>query len=672
MDESRLVAKRFRIGDPEKDLLGRGGMGDVYRAMDTRTGQLVAIKALDASVVTRYPEALERFAREGEALRQLDHPNIVRMVAAVEEEEAITGVVAHYLVMEYVGGGSLADLLAAEGRLAPMRVVAIGLDLADALTRAHRLGILHRDLKPANVLLTETGIPRLTDFGIAHLPNSPRLTETGLLMGTVEYLSPEACEGKAIDKRGDIWSFGVLLYEMLCGQPPFEGDSLSAKLAAILTQPLPDLAQLVPGIPDALADLVYRMLERDHQQRIPSVRLVGAELEAIQFGGSLVTLAPSATAAGTQARSRFATPTPASDGPRHNLPAQATPFVGREAELAELACLLAEPQARLITILGAGGMGKTRLALEAGAGALDGFEDGVYLVPLAPLQSAQAIVPAVARAVGLSFSDDGEPRDQLLDHLNPRTMLLLLDNFEHLLAHPTVPATHGHGKLGDGDGAGLVDDLLSAAPGVKVLATSRLRLNVQGEQLFHLLGMEVPHGEATADAGAYSAVKLFVQGARRVRPGFELAGRDQQYVARICRLVAGMPLAILLAAAWVELLSPEEIEGEIAASLDFLETDLRDVPERQRSIQAVFDYSWNLLGERERAVFAGLSVFRGGFLREAAQAVTGATLRELKALVDKSLLHRTPTGRYEIHELLRQYGLEKLVQRGELEALRQR
>jgi serine/threonine-protein kinase len=278
--------------------------------------------------VARDPDILERFVREGQALRQLNHPNIVGMVAAVEEEGR------HYLVMEYVEGGSLQDLLAAQGPLPSTRAVEIALDLADALTRAHRLGIIHRDLKPANVLLAEDGTPRLTDFGIAHVADSPRLTETGILVGTVDYLSPEACNGEPLDERTDIWAFGVLLYEMLTGERPFVGETLTAKLTAILTQLVPDLAQLAPSTPDALADLVYRMLEKDRQQRVPSVRLVGAELEAILKGWEVPTpmrLAP--------AESRFAPPTPPAQPPsflEEGEPVERPVFVARERELAQL------------------------------------------------------------------------------------------------------------------------------------------------------------------------------------------------------------------------------------------------------------------------------------------------------------------------------------------------
>jgi len=642
--ESQMIGttlqNRYRI-DSE---LGRGGMGTVYRATDAQTGELVAVKALNPEVVAHTPDFVERFVREGEALRQLNHPNIVSMVAAVEEGGR------HYLIMEYVSGGSLDDLLKNQGRLPSARAIEIALDLADALTRAHRLGIIHRDLKPANVLLAADGTPRLADFGIAHVESGPRLTQTGLLMGTVDYLSPEVCQGEPPDERADIWAFGVMLFEMLTGRKPFEGKTLTAKITAILTQPVPDLAQLTPDVPDTLADLVYRMLEKDLQQRIPSVRLVGAELEAMLKGWQVVT--PSHA---VPAESRFATPTPPSQAPKHNLPVQPTPFVGREAELTELARLLADPDVRLLTILGAGGMGKTRLALEGGTAQLNNFKHGVYFVSLAPLESIEAIIPTTAQAIGFSFYESGDPRQQLLDYLGEKHMLLIMDNFEHLL-----------------EGAIIVTEILQAAPQVRILCTSRVRLDVQGEQLFHLEGMQFPDFETPADALEYSAVKLFLQSAHRIRPDFELVADNLKYVARICRLAGGIPLGILLAAAWVEMLTPQEIAEEMQRSLDFLATEHKSIPERQLSMQAVFDYSWNLLTEREREVFCGLSVFRGGFTREAAQQIIGASLRDLMGLVDKSLLQRAPSGRYNLHELVRQYGEQKLLEAGKENAFRQR
>ena len=273
--EKFVIANRFEINDLEKDLLGRGGMGIVYRATDTQTGETVAVKALSLENVANEPNVLERFLREGEALRKLDHPNIVKFITAIEANSQ------HYLVMEYVNGGSLQGLLKAHGHLSSQHAIQIGIALADALTCAHSLGIIYRDLKPANVLLMQDGTPRLTDFGIAQLADGARLTRTGVLVGTVNYLSPEALSGETLDTRTDIWAFGVLLFEMLTGRLPFTGENLTAKITAILTQPISDLASYNPDVPEALTSLIYRMLEKDRQQRIPGAELVKTELEAI-------------------------------------------------------------------------------------------------------------------------------------------------------------------------------------------------------------------------------------------------------------------------------------------------------------------------------------------------------------------------------------------------------
>ena len=270
-EERALIAGRYRLGE----LIGRGGMGDVFKGTDTHTGEAVAIKRLHQSVLEENPDILDRFTREGEALRQLNHPNIITMRAMVTEEGR------HYLIMEYIGGGSLRHLMDSQGRLPLEGVLNIALDLADALARAHRMHIIHRDIKPDNVLLAEDGTPRLTDFGVAHLGDRTRLTQTGSVIGTYAYLSPEACNGLDLDERADIWSFGVMLFEALTGRVPFQGDSIAAILTAILTRPAPDIDRLRPGLPPALVSLVARMLEKDRARRISSVRLVGAELEAI-------------------------------------------------------------------------------------------------------------------------------------------------------------------------------------------------------------------------------------------------------------------------------------------------------------------------------------------------------------------------------------------------------
>ncbi len=301
----KTVAGRFEIGD----LIGRGGMGDVYLGTDLQSGQKVAIKVLRPDIVESDPSLLERFEREGEALRRLNHPNIVKVLAAFEEDGT------HDIVMEYVSGGSLAELLEREGPLPVERVLEVALDLADALTRAHRLNIIHRDIKPANVLLAEDGTPRLTDFGVARIGDRTRLTQSGSIVGTYAYLSPEACMGADLDERSDIWSFGVMLYEMLAGRKPFSGEHPGAIVTEILTKQVPSLAEIRPDVPLPLIELIESMLEKEPEDRIRSVRMVGARLEAIIRGdevtGPVLSDSAMERLLGSQLSSRFSTPTDA-------------------------------------------------------------------------------------------------------------------------------------------------------------------------------------------------------------------------------------------------------------------------------------------------------------------------------------------------------------------------
>lgn len=645
---THLIANRYALAQK----IGSGGMGEVYRGIDQHTGSAVAIKTLKTDLAS--PQSIARFLREGEALRQLNHPNIVTLIDAVEEDQQ------HYLVMELVEGGALDERLRRGARMGMREALTLVLDLADALTRAHRLNIIHRDIKPGNVLLAHDGMPRLTDFGIAHVTGSD-ITESGSLMGTAAYVAPEVIQGQTADARSDVWSLGVMLFEMLAGRHPFDGESLGSVIYAILSQPVPDLEALAPEISPRLADLVNRMLAKNPDERIPRMRLVGAEIEAILAGDTLNTAAETARFDALPPVSRFATSSSASTHTiSHNLPAQTTQFVGRESELNSLESLIYDPAVRLLTILAPGGMGKTRLSLELGSKLVhqpradSPFENGLYFVDLAPLASVDSIIPTIAEAIGYAFASDGRPaHQQLVDTLREKSILLLMDNFEHLV-----------------EGRALVVELLQAAPGLKVLATSREKLNLNAETVFVLSGMDFPEWETPEDALEYAAVKLFMQSARRVRPDFQLGTGELTHVARICRLVHGTPLGILLSAAWLDALSLAEISEEIARSLDFLETEMQDVPERQRSLRAVFNYSWNLMTEDERQAFCRCSIFRGGFMREAGQAVSGVGLRPLTALVNKSLLWRdNATGRYEVHELLRQFAEEKLNARPERAAI---
>ncbi len=333
---------------------------------------------------------------------------------------------------------------------------------------------------------------------------------------------------------------------------------------------------------------------------------------------------------------------------RHNLPPAATPFVGRESELAALGRLLDEGDCRLLTLTGPGGVGKTRLALQVAAEQLDAFADGVFYLPLVALSDPALLATTLLRMLGVEVTPASDPRAALFTHLERQEMLLILDNFEHLLA-----------------GADLLADLLTSAAQVSVLVTSRERLNLQREWIFPVDGLPMP-GESMplAHLAENDAVHLFVQSAQRLCPDFTLSATNGAAVARICQLVGGIPLAIELAATWVRLLTAQEIATEIEQGLGFLTTTLRDLPTRHRSLAAVFAYSWQLLSTDEQRVLSQLAIFRGGFRREAAEQVAAASLPLLRSLVDKSLLRHHLSGRYEFHALIHQYVGEQLAANG--------
>jgi predicted ATPase len=325
-----------------------------------------------------------------------------------------------------------------------------------------------------------------------------------------------------------------------------------------------------------------------------------------------------------------------------NLPVSRTSFVGRASELEAIDRLLDDPECRLLTLVGPGGAGKTRLALEAAARRVDRYPHGVHFVPLASVASPDFLAPAIAD--GIQFAVDAvhsgfSARDQLLDYLSERSTLLVLDNFEHLV-----------------EDSGFLSEVIERAPYVELLTTSRERLGVQSEWVFDVEGL----GLAGNGSGSASAVRLFVERAAQVVSGFAPDDGEYSHVLRICRLVDGMPLGIELAASWASVLSCAEIADEIEGSIGFLATSMRDVPERHRSLRAAIDQSWRLLTDEQRSAFSRLSVFRGGFDRSAAVAVTGADVRLLAELVAKSLLRRPDFGRFELHELIRQYAAEQL------------
>ncbi|MBX3061425.1 MAG: tetratricopeptide repeat protein [Anaerolineae bacterium] len=327
-----------------------------------------------------------------------------------------------------------------------------------------------------------------------------------------------------------------------------------------------------------------------------------------------------------------------------NLPLPSTSFIGRDTELTKILQRITDSECHLLTVVGAGGIGKTRLALEA-ARRSNGLFEGIHFVPLTSVDAPELLGVIIADVLNFSTVNVEDFSAQLINYLSDKRLLLILDNMENIVA-----------------GATLLSQIVARAPDVKLLVTSRVRLNLQGEWVFDLKGLSV-------DKENQSAIQLFVQRAQMAQADFAVSDVQISTIARICQLVDGMPLGIELAAAWVQMLSCGEIADSIANNLTFLTAKTRDLPERHQSLRAVFESSWNLLSTEEQHVFRSLAVFRGGFQADVALEICGAALPLLLTFTNKSMLHRNAQGRYEVHELLRQFALEKLHQAGEAESI---
>lgn len=334
------------------------------------------------------------------------------------------------------------------------------------------------------------------------------------------------------------------------------------------------------------------------------------------------------------------------------IPKAPTQLLGREQETREILRMITSPATRLLTLTGMGGIGKSRLAVEV-ANLIHKkrrgvFRHGVFFVPLASQAEAGSVVLAIGEAMDLALEPGLQAaRVQLLDHLRSKHLLLVLDNFEHLLG-----------------AAELVSDILASAADVSILTTSREPLGLQGEWLFKVEGLDYPESVHSEELESYPAVLLFQARARRQDPHISVTPAEMESVAQICQLVDGLPLAIELAAAWINVLNCEEIAAEIEGNIDLLRGELRDLPERQRSMRAVFEHSWLRMRGDEREALARLSVFSGGFSRKAAADVAGASLDQLAALVRKSLIRRSKSDRYQMHDIVKQFSRIKLTQMG--------
>jgi predicted ATPase/serine/threonine protein kinase len=647
-EEAGAVAGRIGAYEVES-LIGRGGMGEVYLARDTRLGRKVAVKLLRAGL-TSNRDAVRRFEHEARAVSSLNHPNIV----TIYEIGEMLG--RRFIAMELVEGQSLATM---RGPADVTVLARIGAQLARALAVTHAAGLVHRDIKPENVIIRHDGYVKVLDFGLARLAMRPTVvnardtgTNPDLILGTPRYMSPEQARGAIATSASDVFSLGVVLYELATGTHPFEADSTLGTLHAITTAVVRSPADLLPGTPPPFARLLTAMLAKSPGER-PTAAEVETRLTPLASGDRDRALAPPRS-------------TPAGRRRSPGLPLQRTPLLGRAAELARIEQLISAGAVRLLTLTGPGGTGKTRLAIQAAENLAHCFEGGLEFVNLAPISDAALVVSAVARALDVRESGDQSLESAIAEHLRGRgPTLLLMDNFEQV-----------------SDAATLVQHLLDGCPELTVLVTSRQGLHIYGEQEFPVPPLPLPPPGALFSPSTLTdcpSVALFVQRASASRPDFAMTPANAGAVVEICCRLDGLPLAIELAAARVKILPPGELLARIERPLELLTGGARDLPERQQTLRQAIKWSYDLLTPPEQKLFRRLSVFAGGCTLEAAEAVCD-TLEDLgipvldgvTALVDNSLLvqraadDREP--RFVMLETFREYGREQLIAHGELEA----
>ena len=626
------VAHRYRV----RRLLGRGGMGDVYEAWDEELSIPVALKTLHLTGGTE--EAHKRLKLEGMLARSVWHPNVCRLYDLGRHGEGEGA--SWFLTMELLRGETLSKRLHDVGKLPLDRAQRFAEQMAAGLGAAHQSGIVHCDFKTSNIMLVMKDAGEqavVTDFGIARATSQrggkeSLKRESGPIVGTPNYMAPEQVRGEEVGPAADIYALGIVLYEMVTGRVPFTGDSAIEVARRRLLEEPPSPRHVVPDLDERWEAVILRCLAQEQRQRFGRAEEVADALAGRMFVDR-------------------AEPLDLTLGTRHTLPAEGDSFVGRETESEDLERNLGG--SRVVTLIGAGGMGKTRLAVRYGRQTLRDWPGGVWFCDLTEARSLHGIAAAVAGSLGVQLGR-GDPIEQLGHAIAGRgRCLMILDNFEQVVDHT----------------AATVGRWLKSAGEARFLITSREKLNLGGQESVQEVG----------PLSIETGLELLTSRARRLRPGLALTNVEAEAAREIVRLVDGMPLAIELAGARMRVMSAAQIVSQMSRRFSLL---TGGGSARHETLVMAIDGSWELLKPWEQSAWAQCAVFESGFTLEAAEGVIDLrawpdspwVVDVVQSLVDKSLLRtwvpargtgeEVPDARFGMFVSLQEYAREKLRKKG--------
>ncbi|MDA7978871.1 MAG: protein kinase [Pirellulales bacterium] len=659
-DASDSLAIPEKIGRyAVESVLGEGAFGAVYLARDPDLDRQVAIKVPHTDRLSD-EESVELFMREARMAAQLRHPSAVR-VFDIERQDKLC-----FIVMEYIEGSTLRTL----SRQRSMTLTEIARTISavgDALHEAHKLGLVHRDLKPGNILIDKQGDPRVADFGLAVLETDQR-SRAGEVSGTPAYMSPEQVRGEThrLDGRCDIWAMGVILYELLTGRKPFDGSSVYEVFDEIKHREPKPPRQIDDTIPVSLERIVQGCLAKNVAERYSTARDVAEDLRrSIETSLARMEASNAASAAHSTSGDQVGPirwrgeSTSQSSGGR-TFPRASGRLIGRDAEQEQLKSWLTDDGVSLVTLTGAAGIGKSRLAQELGLALMPRLPGGCWWCDLSNTTTAEAIAHAVLTAFEIPPQDEGDATDMVGAILELRRPLLLVFDQADLAISALVSCLEAWTRV---------------APRMTCLTTARTALGSEGEQQFELDNLTTPGLDKCAtlereEIESLASVQLFVDRAQQVDRHFQLNDATASDVALICSHLEGIPLALELAAARVKVLKPAQMLKKIDRKFQLLSSTRKDIPARQRTLAGAIDLSYEQLSDWEQAAFEQACVFSSGFFLDAAEAVIDLddfpaaplAMDVVQSLREKSLLRVRDEQhelRFDMFRSIREYGTNR-------------